>query len=188
MAVLGSARNRGLERGGRRVIEKFGVLARYHPLFEFDDEYISSDVTILFVEMLEDIENKDSYVSNLDKPNLFVTPLFDANEDEFFDPEGFTNEPLLEENDVLFDLESKENEWKKILYDAPIDDLMTQDKVFDLGIHEKIFSPTYEARLILSRVLCFMSKITSDYEDFRARGFVHRSPELQSLAYGNPIS
>ncbi|GJU14774.1 hypothetical protein Tco_1142740 [Tanacetum coccineum] len=34
----------------------------------------------------------------------------------------------LEENDDLFDLESKENEWKKILYDAPIDDLMTEDK------------------------------------------------------------
>ncbi|GJY26407.1 hypothetical protein Tco_0401133 [Tanacetum coccineum] len=34
--------------------------------------------------------------------------------------EGFTDEPPLEENDDLFDLESKENEWKKILYDAPI--------------------------------------------------------------------
>ncbi|GJR40300.1 reverse transcriptase domain-containing protein [Tanacetum coccineum] len=38
--------------------------------------------------------------------------------------EGFTNEPLLEENDDLFDLESKMNEWKKILYDDPIDDLI----------------------------------------------------------------
>ncbi|GKE80306.1 hypothetical protein Tco_1550306, partial [Tanacetum coccineum] len=42
--------------------------------------------------------------------------------------EGFTDKPPLEENDDLFDLESKENEWKKILYDAPIDDLMTEDK------------------------------------------------------------
>nr|GEV75173.1 hypothetical protein [Tanacetum cinerariifolium] len=57
--------------------------------------------------------------------------------------EGFTNEQPLEENDDLFDLASKENKWKKILYDAPIDDLMTKDKVFDLGIHEKKFSPTY---------------------------------------------
>nr|GEX40411.1 hypothetical protein [Tanacetum cinerariifolium] len=57
--------------------------------------------------------------------------------------EGFTNEPPLEENDDLFNLESKENEWKKILYDAPIDDLMTEDKVFDPGIHEKKISPTY---------------------------------------------
>nr|GEU89821.1 hypothetical protein [Tanacetum cinerariifolium] len=38
--------------------------------------------------------------------------------------EGFTDEPFLEENDDLFDLESKKNEWKKILYDDPIDDLI----------------------------------------------------------------
>ncbi|GJU57257.1 hypothetical protein Tco_1235023 [Tanacetum coccineum] len=36
-----------------------------NPLFEFDDEYISSDVNPLFNEVLEDIESKDSYVSNL---------------------------------------------------------------------------------------------------------------------------
>nr|GEY94748.1 ribonuclease H-like domain-containing protein [Tanacetum cinerariifolium] len=56
--------------------------------------------------------------------------------------EGFTNEPPLKENDDLFDLESKENEWKKILYDAPINDLMTEDTVFYSGIHENILSPT----------------------------------------------
>ncbi|GKD74170.1 hypothetical protein Tco_1332452 [Tanacetum coccineum] len=38
--------------------------------------------------------------------------------------EGFIDEPPLEENDNLFDLESKKNEWKKILYDAPIDDVI----------------------------------------------------------------
>ncbi|GKA32358.1 putative reverse transcriptase domain-containing protein [Tanacetum coccineum] len=58
--------------------------------------------------------------------------------------EGFTDEPPLEEDDDLFDLESKENEWKKILYDAPIDDLMTEDKD------------------------------CPDFEDSRARGFAHR--------------
>ncbi|GJS59006.1 hypothetical protein Tco_0653790, partial [Tanacetum coccineum] len=135
-----------------------------NPLFEFDDKYISSDVNPLFDEVLEDIKNKDSY-----EPALLVTPLSDAKEDECFDPgsdvdeielllhhnpstpkisvasilEGFTDEPPLEENDDLFDLESKDNEWKKILYDAPIDDLMTEDRVFDPRIPEKIFSPTY---------------------------------------------
>ncbi|GKB20889.1 replication protein A 70 kDa DNA-binding subunit B [Tanacetum coccineum] len=98
-----------------------------------------------------------------------VTPLSDFNEDECFNPggdvdeiefllrrdpstpkmsvvsiiEGFTDEPPLEENDDLFDLEYKANDWKKILYDAPIDDLMTEDKVFDHNIHKKNFSPTY---------------------------------------------
>ncbi|GKB31540.1 hypothetical protein Tco_0870941 [Tanacetum coccineum] len=137
-----------------------------NPLFDFDDEYISSDVNPLFDEVLENIESKDSYVSNLDEPALLVTPFFDFNEDECFNPggdvdeielllhrdpstpkisvasilEGFTKEPSLEENDDLFNLE---NEWKKILYDAPIDDLITEDKVFDPRIHEKKFSPTY---------------------------------------------
>nr|GEU79988.1 hypothetical protein [Tanacetum cinerariifolium] len=62
------------------------------PLFEFDDEYISSDVNPLFDEVLKDIENKDSYVSNLDEPDLFVTPISDSNEDECFDPGGDVDE------------------------------------------------------------------------------------------------
>ncbi|GJS22005.1 hypothetical protein Tco_0450637 [Tanacetum coccineum] len=134
-----------------------------NPLFEFDDEYISSDVNPLFDEVLEDIECKDSYDSNLDESTFLVTPLSDSNEDECLAPgddielllhhdpsisivsilEGFIDEPPLEENDDLFDLEPKENDWKKILYDAPIDDLITEDKVFDPGIYEKSFSPTF---------------------------------------------
>ncbi|GKB43156.1 hypothetical protein Tco_0888098, partial [Tanacetum coccineum] len=137
-----------------------------YPLFEFEDEYISKHVKLFFDEVLENIESKDSYVSNLDEPTLLVTPLFDFNEDECFDPggdvddielllhhdpsisvvsilEGFTDEPPLEENDDLFDLESKENQWKKILYDAPISDLKFMVKIFDPGILEKKISPTY---------------------------------------------
>ncbi|GJX14968.1 hypothetical protein Tco_0206726 [Tanacetum coccineum] len=133
-----------------------------NPLFEFDDEYISSDVNPLFNKVLENIERKDSYVSNIDEPALLVTPLSAFNEDECFDLGGDVDEtelllhrdpstpkisvasilsPMnpLEENDDLFDLESKENEWKKILYDASIDDLMTEDKVFDPGILENFF-------------------------------------------------
>nr|GEW14679.1 hypothetical protein [Tanacetum cinerariifolium] len=93
-----------------------------NPLFEFNDEYISSDVNPLFDEVLEDIECKDSYDSNLDESTFLVTPLSDSNKDEYFTPgddvelllhrdpstpmmsvvsilEGFTNEPSLEESD-----------------------------------------------------------------------------------------
>nr|GEV03535.1 hypothetical protein [Tanacetum cinerariifolium] len=165
-------------------------------LFEFDDEYIYSDVNPLFDEVLEDIECKDSYDPNLDESTFLVTPLSDSNEDEYFatgddvelllhrDPstlimsvvsilEGFTNEPPLEENDDLFDLEPKNDDWKKILYDAPIENLMTEDKVFDLEIFKKKFSPTYDC---------------PDFKDSCARGFVHHPLELQSLRYGNLIS
>nr|GEY69018.1 hypothetical protein [Tanacetum cinerariifolium] len=55
-----------------------------NPLFEFNDEYISSDVNPLFDEVLENIESKNSYDSNLDESDLLVTSLFDANEDEYF--------------------------------------------------------------------------------------------------------
>ncbi|GKA91816.1 hypothetical protein Tco_0813741 [Tanacetum coccineum] len=159
-------------------VQEDNVKIYSNPLFEFDDEYISSDVNPLFDEVLENIKCKDSYDSNLDEPALLVTPLSNFNEDECFNPggdvdeiefllhrdpstpklsvasilEGFTDEPPLKENDDLFDLESKENEWKKILYDASIDDLMTEDKD------------------------------CPDYEDSRARGFVHRPLYLQSLA------
>ncbi|GJS64537.1 hypothetical protein Tco_0679101 [Tanacetum coccineum] len=61
-------------------------------LFEFDKEYISSDINPLYNKVLEDIENKDSYVSNLDESALLVTPLSDANEDECFDPGGDIDE------------------------------------------------------------------------------------------------
>nr|GEU57227.1 hypothetical protein [Tanacetum cinerariifolium] len=105
-----------------------------NPLFEFDDEYISSDVNPLFDEVLEDIECKDSYDPNLDESTFL----------------GFADKSLLEENDDLFDFESKNDEWKKILYNALIDDLVSEDKVFDPEIHDQIFSPTYWCLLFLS--------------------------------------
>ncbi|GJR90120.1 hypothetical protein Tco_0214131 [Tanacetum coccineum] len=63
-----------------------------NPLFEFDDEYISSNVNPLFNKVLEDIESEESYVSNLDEPDLLVTPFSDANKDECFDPGGDIDE------------------------------------------------------------------------------------------------
>ncbi|GJZ47192.1 reverse transcriptase domain-containing protein [Tanacetum coccineum] len=110
-----------------------------NPLFEFD--FNSSDINPLFDEVLEDIECKDSYDSNLDESTFLVTPLSDSNEAECFDPgddieillhhdpstpmksvasilEGFIDDPHFEENDDLFDLECKTNDWKRILYDA----------------------------------------------------------------------
>ncbi|GJT64234.1 hypothetical protein Tco_1015714 [Tanacetum coccineum] len=185
-----------------------------NPLFEFDDEYISSDVNPLFDEVLEDIECKDSYDSNLDESTFLVTPLFDSNEDECFTPsddvelllhhdsstpiisvvsilEGFTDEPPLKENDDLFDLESKGNEWKKILYDAPIDDLMTEDKVFDPGIHETIFSPTYvslpfEDRHYLS--FTYVIRIFLPYFTYPVDSFLPLSSGSEDIIFDPGIS
>ncbi|GJY18507.1 putative ribonuclease H-like domain-containing protein [Tanacetum coccineum] len=104
-----------------------------NPLFEFDVSFNSSDINPLFDEMLEDIECKDSYDSNLDESTFLVTSLSDSNKDEFLttgddiefllyhDPstplksvvsilKGFIDDPPFEENDDLFDLECKTND------------------------------------------------------------------------------
>ncbi|GJQ93805.1 hypothetical protein Tco_0004944 [Tanacetum coccineum] len=67
-----------------------------NPLFEC----ISNDVSPIFDEVLEDIECKDSYDSNLDEPALLVTPLSDANEDECFDPKS-----VIDEIDAFIDMD-----------------------------------------------------------------------------------
>ncbi|GKD46406.1 hypothetical protein Tco_1271051, partial [Tanacetum coccineum] len=113
-----------------------------NPLFEFDVNFNSSDINPLFDKVLEDIKCKDSYDSNLDESTFLVMPLSKSkkcltpgDDIEFLlhhDPstpmknvtsilEGFIDEQPFEENDNLFDLECKTNDWKRILYDAPID-------------------------------------------------------------------
>nr|GEW17115.1 hypothetical protein [Tanacetum cinerariifolium] len=61
-------------------------------LFKFNDEYIFSDVNPLFDLVLENIESKDSYYSNLDEPDLLLTSLFNVNKDECFDSGGDVDE------------------------------------------------------------------------------------------------
>nr|GFA62753.1 hypothetical protein [Tanacetum cinerariifolium] len=178
-----------------------------NPLFGFDNEYIFSDVNPFFDEVLENIDSKDSYDSNLDEPNLLVAPLSNVNADECFDSggdddeinvldcedsyydlegyilylvsllnddlvhrdlsiptmsvtsilEGFTDKPPFEENDDLFDLEPKNEDWKKILYDTL--NLMSEDKVFDLEIHDQIFSPTYVSLPFTDRHYLFFTYV-----------------------------
>ncbi|GKC48114.1 hypothetical protein Tco_1065836 [Tanacetum coccineum] len=144
-----------------------------NPLFEFDDKYISSDVNPLFDEVLENIESKDSYVSNLDELALLVTPLSDANEDDCFDPGGDIDEiDAFLDMDISTDIEDGYHDLEgDIIYlesllindtililppEVFLDhdprslkdehdnvDLKSMVKVFDLGIHEKTISPTY---------------------------------------------
>nr|GEY73477.1 hypothetical protein [Tanacetum cinerariifolium] len=180
-----------------------------NPLFDSNDDFTSSDDESLSDEdvpednVLENIESKDSYDSNLDEPDLLVTPLFDANEDECFDPGGDFDEidafldidtstnvkdgyhdsegdiiylESLLTNETISSLPSEvfiDHGTKSLKDENVIDNSKNMVKIFDPGIHEKKISPTYD---------CL------DFKDSRARGFVLRSLELQSLAYGNSIS
>ncbi|GJR30608.1 hypothetical protein Tco_1106840 [Tanacetum coccineum] len=123
--------------------------------------------------VLEDIECKDSYDSNLDESTLLVTPLSDANKDECFDPGGVIDEiDAFLDMDISTDIENGYHDSEgdiiyleilliddtspnlhpkvfldhdpRSLKDEPNnDDLMTEDKVFDPGIYENSFSPTF---------------------------------------------
>ncbi|GJS52896.1 reverse transcriptase domain-containing protein [Tanacetum coccineum] len=55
--------------------ENFQVYS--NSLFEFDDHFTSSNVNPLFNEMVEDVENENSNVSNSNEPVLLNTHLFD---------------------------------------------------------------------------------------------------------------
>ncbi|GKD50056.1 hypothetical protein Tco_1279032 [Tanacetum coccineum] len=148
----------------------------FNPLFDSNDDFTSSDDESLSDEDIPEdnnIESKDSYISNLDEPALLVTPCFDANEDECFDPRGEIDEIdafldmdiiLLLKNllndDMSFPLPLKELHFEGL--NTPLDseefldhdprslkdeldkeDLNSMVKVFDPGIQEKFFSPTY---------------------------------------------
>nr|GEW64617.1 zinc finger BED domain-containing protein RICESLEEPER 2-like [Tanacetum cinerariifolium] len=134
-----------------------------NPLFEFDDEYISSNVNPLFDEVLEDMKSEASF----DESTLLVTPLSDANEDECFDPEANVDEinafdiPLDfedgyydSEGDVLYldsllSDDTTPNLPPEVFLDrdprslSDVNDLKIMVKIFDPGILEKFFSPTY---------------------------------------------
>ncbi|GJZ52628.1 hypothetical protein Tco_0607143 [Tanacetum coccineum] len=145
-----------------------------NPLFDANDDFTSSDDESLPEEdVLKDIENKNSYVSNLDEPNLLVTPLSDANKDECFNLGGDIDEinAFLDidvstdiedgyhdsEGDIIY-LESLlinntilnlppgvflDHDSRSLKDEPDNDDLMNMVKVFDPGIHEKIISQTY---------------------------------------------
>nr|GEU49266.1 hypothetical protein [Tanacetum cinerariifolium] len=145
------------------VVPEDKVKSYSNPLFEFDEEYISSDINPLFDKVLENIKSKDSYDSNIDELDLLVTPLFDANEDECFDSAGdvdnindFKDGYYDSEGDILYLESLLSNDTThnlppevfldrdlRSLSNAPIDNLISEDKVFDPGIHDQKFSPTY---------------------------------------------
>ncbi|GJW64768.1 hypothetical protein Tco_0116652 [Tanacetum coccineum] len=99
-----------------------------NPLFNSNDDFTSSDD--------ESLSDEDVPEDRTSSARILVTPLSNSNEVECLAPsddieiilhhdssisvvsilEGFTDEPPLEENDDLFDLESKANYWKKIFF------------------------------------------------------------------------
>ncbi|GJZ34959.1 hypothetical protein Tco_0580776, partial [Tanacetum coccineum] len=177
-----------------------------NPLFEFDDKYISKNVNPLFNEVLEDIESEDSYVSKLDEPDLLVTPLSKLNEDECFDPGGdFVSKEIkacLTSDSIPSGIDDDDFDPKgdillleKLLNDDPSSPLPSKElnlRNLNLLIKDTILNLPPEVFLDRNPRsledepdkddLKNIVKDCPDYEDSRARGFVHRLLELQSLA------
>ncbi|GKD01767.1 reverse transcriptase domain-containing protein, partial [Tanacetum coccineum] len=109
--------------------ENFQVYS--NPLFEFDDNYNSIDINPLFNEILEDVESKDSNVSNFDEPVLLNTPLFD--EDECCDPRVM--EKKFSPSYVR--LSSKDRHY---LFFIIVFSFGSEDTIFDPGIYAFHFS------------------------------------------------
>ncbi|GKF99259.1 hypothetical protein Tco_0298042, partial [Tanacetum coccineum] len=95
--------------------ENFQVYS--NPLFEFEDNFNSSNVNPLFNEMVEDVENKNSNVSDFDEPVFLNTPL--SNKEGYYDSEGdvIFLENLISDDtthnlapEVISDHEPKQNE------------------------------------------------------------------------------
>ncbi|GJS27179.1 reverse transcriptase domain-containing protein, partial [Tanacetum coccineum] len=154
-----------------------------NPLLEFDVNFNSSNINPLFDEVLEDIKCKDSYESNLDESTFLVTPLSDSNKDECLTPiddiefllhhdpstsvasilKGFIDDPPFQENDGLFDLECKTNDWKRILYDAPIDEA---ECFVHRSVNDKI-DPLHHK--FAGSVITIPPRIDREHEDYISR-------------------
>ncbi|GJQ95011.1 reverse transcriptase domain-containing protein [Tanacetum coccineum] len=105
--------------------ENFQVYS--NPLFEFDDNFTSSNVNPLFNEMVEDVENKNSNVSNSDEPVLLNTPLTDK-------VECFAPEDEIDEIDTFLAMEVSSN-FEEGYFDSEGDVIFLENLLSDDTTH-----------------------------------------------------
>nr|GEU48197.1 hypothetical protein [Tanacetum cinerariifolium] len=135
-------------------------------IFEFDDKYISSDVNPLFDEVLENIE------SDIDKIDAFLdidVSMYIEDAYQYLEGDIIYLESFLINNTIpnLPPEEFLDHDPQSLKDEPDKEDLKRIVKVFNPGIHENYFSPTYDC---------------PDFEDSRAHGFVHRPLELLPFA------
>ncbi|GKD20066.1 hypothetical protein Tco_1221769, partial [Tanacetum coccineum] len=137
-----------------------------NPLFEFDEEYISSDVNPLFNEVLEDIKSEDSYVSKLDEPDLLVTPLSKLNKDECFYPGG---DFVLEEIEACPTSDSNPPEIDDADFDPEGDILLLENL-----LNDDPSSPLPLKELNFEEFKVIKSDVSTDFEDdyYDSEGYI----------------
>ncbi|GKC36652.1 reverse transcriptase domain-containing protein [Tanacetum coccineum] len=154
--------------------EKFQVYS--NPLFEFDDNFTSSNVNPLFNEMDEDVENKNSNVLDSDEPVLLNTPLSDK-------VECFAPEDDIDEIDAFLAMEVSSN-FEEGYFDSEgditfLDNLLSDDLAPEvISDHEPeqnessiTFSPRSDPlhHEFAGELLTLPSRIVREHEDYLNR-------------------
>ncbi|GJW60059.1 reverse transcriptase domain-containing protein [Tanacetum coccineum] len=157
--------------------ENFQVYS--NPLFEFDDNFTFSNENPLFNEMVEDVENENSNVSNSDEPVVFNTPLSDKV--KCSDPEDD-----IDEIDAFLAMEVSSN-FEEGYFDSEgdiifLENLLSDDTTYNLAPevisnHESIhntsitFSPRNDPlhHKFAGELITLPSRIVREHEDYLSR-------------------
>ncbi|GJT13648.1 reverse transcriptase domain-containing protein [Tanacetum coccineum] len=148
-----------------------------NPLFEFDDNFTSSNVNPLFNEMDEDVENKNSNVLDSDEPVLLNTPLSDK-------VECFAPEDDIDEIDAFLAMEVSSN-FEEGYFDSEgdvifLENLLSDDTTHNLAPevisdHEPeqnessiTFSPMSDPlhHEFAGEIITLPSRIASEFEEY----------------------
>ncbi|GKF65011.1 hypothetical protein Tco_0188459, partial [Tanacetum coccineum] len=164
-----------LKKGGHE--ENFLVYS--NPLFEFDDNFTSSNENPLFNEMVKDIENENSNVSDSNEPVLLNTPLYDKV--KCSDPED-----EIDEIDTFLAMEVSSN-FEEGYFDSEgdvifLENLLSDDTTYNLAPevifdHESIlntsitFSPRNDPlhHEFAGELITLPSRIVRKHEDYLSR-------------------
>ncbi|GJT02501.1 hypothetical protein Tco_0823670, partial [Tanacetum coccineum] len=148
------------------------------PGIDDDDFDLEGDILLLEKLLNDDPLSPLTKEFNFKELKVIKSDVSKDFEDDYYDSEGdiiYLESLLIKDTihnpppEVFLDRDPRS------LEDKPDkDDLKNIVKVFDLGIHEKTFSPTYDC---------------PDYEDSRARGFIHftRASILNMLIWESDI-
>ncbi|GKB27578.1 hypothetical protein Tco_0866979 [Tanacetum coccineum] len=109
----------------KKVVHEENFQVYSNPLFEFDDNFTSSNVNPLFNEMDEDVVNKNSNVS--DEPVLLNTPLTDK-------VESFAPEDDIDEIDAFLAMEVSSN-FEEGYFDSEGDVIFLENLLSDDTTH-----------------------------------------------------
>ncbi|GJY16453.1 reverse transcriptase domain-containing protein [Tanacetum coccineum] len=157
--------------------ENFQVYS--NPLFEFDDNFTSSNVNPLFNEMVEDVKNENSNVSDSDEPVLLNTPLTDK-------VECFAPEDDIDEIDAFLAMEVSSN-FEEGYFDSEgdvifLENLLSDDTTHNLApevifdhepkqnesIHNTsiTFSPRNDHHEFAGEIITPPSRIAKEHEEY----------------------